>query len=58
MDIQKADIVNWNFLNSKIGKLIVSSTQYKNSPELQNYTSYIEVRDDIDPDTVLEEVNV
>ncbi len=58
LDIRKADILNWNILNSKIEKLIVSESQFQHSEELQNYTSYIEVRDDVDADTILEEVNV
>ena len=58
LDIRNADILNWNFLKSKIGKLIVTATQYQNSPELQKYKKPIEIMDDIDPETVMEEVNL
>ena len=57
VNIRNADVINYSFLKSKIGKLIVSESQYHNSNELQNYISYIEVRDDTDPETVVEEVN-
>lgn len=58
LDISKADVSNWNIIHSKIGKLIVSESQFQKNRELQNYSSSIEVRDDIDSNTILEEVNV
>ena len=57
VDIRDNEILNYSFLRSKIDKLVVTKSQYESSPELQNYSSYIEIRDDVDPETVLEEVN-
>jgi len=57
LDIRKATITNWNFLSNKIDTLIVSNTQYHTFEELKNYSHYLLVMDDDDPETVLEEVN-
>ena len=57
LDIRTATITNWSFLNSKIGLLIVSNTQYQNSIELQNYTGAVRVMDDNSPTRVVKVVN-
>ncbi len=57
LDIRNATINNWNFLNSTIGLLIVSNTQYHESQELQNYSGAVRVMDDNSPTRVVKEVN-
>lgn len=57
LDIRNATISNWNFLNSTIGLLIVSNTQYHESQELQNYAGAVRVMDDNSPTRVVKEVN-
>jgi hypothetical protein len=57
LDIRNATISNWNFLNSTIGLLIVSNTQYHESQELQNYSGAVRVMDDNSPTRVVKEVN-
>jgi len=57
LDIRRAIIHNWNFLNNKIGLLVVSNIQYHESSELQNYNGPMKVMDDYSPTRIVKEVN-
>lgn len=56
LNIVKANILDWNFLNNRIGTLVVSEKQYNNYTELQSYTSHMIIMED-DTGMKKEEVN-
>ncbi len=57
LDISRANVKNWGFLENRINTLVVSYRQYRNNAFLSEYKGHIIVMED-DTDKVREEVNV
>lgn len=55
LNIAKANVLNWNFLNNRIDTLVVSDNQYNSSSELQNYSSHMII---LEADTGMEKEEV
>ena len=56
LDVKKAIVYNWDFIQNKIDTLIVSSKQFESTHLLQEYKGHLLIMDDHYPE-VMEEVN-